>query len=95
VGDYKTTRQPFLAARKKKLNDQSAAKITETLSGVRVYIDGYLRGTTDIEMKRIVTSAGGEVRLVFKRIANYRAPVHVFFIDLQHPEQRTFSPRSG
>jgi len=29
------------------------------LSGVRVYIGGYLAGTTDIEMKRIVTGAGG------------------------------------
>jgi hypothetical protein len=29
------------------------------LSGVRVYIGGYLAGTTDIEMKRIVTDAGG------------------------------------
>ncbi|KAG1755552.1 hypothetical protein EDB19DRAFT_1661908 [Suillus lakei] len=29
------------------------------LSGVRVYIGGYLAGTTDIEMKRIVAGAGG------------------------------------
>ncbi|KAG0709772.1 hypothetical protein DFH29DRAFT_885730 [Suillus ampliporus] len=29
------------------------------LSGVRVYINGYLAGTTDIEMKRIVAGAGG------------------------------------
>jgi hypothetical protein len=29
------------------------------LSGVRIYIGGYLAGTTDIEMKRIVSSAGG------------------------------------
>lgn len=29
------------------------------LRGVRVYIDGYLAGTTDIEMKRIVAGAGG------------------------------------
>ncbi|KAG1783183.1 hypothetical protein EV702DRAFT_1060503 [Suillus placidus] len=29
------------------------------LSGVRVYIGGYLAGTTDIEMKRIVSGAGG------------------------------------
>ncbi|KAF9247337.1 hypothetical protein BU15DRAFT_84852 [Melanogaster broomeanus] len=29
------------------------------LSNVRVYIDGYLSGTTDIEMKRIIALAGG------------------------------------
>jgi hypothetical protein len=29
------------------------------LSGVRIYIGGYLAGTTDLEMKRIVTGAGG------------------------------------
>jgi hypothetical protein len=29
------------------------------LSGVRVYIGGYLAGTTDLEMKRIVAGAGG------------------------------------
>ncbi|KAG1806667.1 uncharacterized protein HD556DRAFT_1323357 [Suillus plorans] len=29
------------------------------LSGVRVYIGGYLAGTTDVEMKRIVSGAGG------------------------------------
>ncbi|OJA13815.1 hypothetical protein AZE42_00492 [Rhizopogon vesiculosus] len=29
------------------------------LSGVRIYIGGYLAGTTDIEMKRIVAGAGG------------------------------------
>jgi len=31
------------------------------LRGVRVYINGYLKNTTDIEMKRIVAQAGGEV----------------------------------
>ncbi|KAG1759816.1 hypothetical protein EDD22DRAFT_904293 [Suillus occidentalis] len=29
------------------------------LSGVRIYIGGYLEGTTDIEMKRIISGAGG------------------------------------
>lgn len=31
------------------------------MTGVRVYINGYLRDTTDIEMKRTVTLAGGQV----------------------------------
>lgn len=29
------------------------------LSNVRVYIDGYLSGTTDIEMRRVIAQAGG------------------------------------
>ncbi|KAG8218627.1 hypothetical protein J3R82DRAFT_4291 [Butyriboletus roseoflavus] len=29
------------------------------LSNVRIYIDGYLSGTTDIEMRRIIAQAGG------------------------------------
>lgn len=46
-------------------NDLYPVKRDETegkrgvLSGVRVYIGGYLAGTTDIEMKRIVSGAGG------------------------------------
>lgn len=28
---------------------------------VRIYIDGYLNGTTDIEMRRIALNAGAEV----------------------------------
>lgn len=34
------------------------------MAGVRVYINGYLCDTTDIEMKRTVTLAGGQVLLV-------------------------------
>jgi len=31
------------------------------LRDVRVYIDGYLESTTDIEMKRLVVEAGGQI----------------------------------
>lgn len=34
------------------------------LRNVRAYIDGFLENTTDIEMKRIITQAGGEVLCV-------------------------------
>jgi hypothetical protein len=34
------------------------------MQGVRVYINGYLCDTTDIEMKRTVTLAGGQVLFV-------------------------------
>ncbi|KAG7096791.1 hypothetical protein E1B28_004201 [Marasmius oreades] len=52
--------------RNRKLAEQAeiATKSTsdterKVLRGVRVFINGYLAGTTDIEMKRIVTEAGG------------------------------------
>lgn len=31
------------------------------LQGTRIYIDGYLESTTDIEMKRLVIEAGGQI----------------------------------
>ncbi|PBK72750.1 hypothetical protein ARMSODRAFT_1082141 [Armillaria solidipes] len=34
---------------------------SQILRNTRIYIDGYLSGTTDIEMKRIVTEAGGSI----------------------------------
>jgi hypothetical protein len=30
------------------------------LRAVRAYLSGYLSGTTDIEMKRLITEAGGQ-----------------------------------
>ncbi|KAI0030715.1 hypothetical protein K488DRAFT_53660, partial [Vararia minispora EC-137] len=62
VRDYKAARKPHFEERKKKLEEQATEKTSGILKGVRVYIDGYLRGTTDIEMKRIVAGAGGEIR---------------------------------
>ncbi|TCD70825.1 hypothetical protein EIP91_001515 [Steccherinum ochraceum] len=55
-----------LKARSDKLSDQYGRRDAETsiggvLQNVKVYIDGYLDNTTDIEMKRIVTLAGGNV----------------------------------
>ena len=38
--------------------------MTSVLSNTRIYINGYLRGTTDIEMKRVITEAGGQVLFV-------------------------------
>ena len=37
------------------------------LSNVRVYIDGYLSGTTDIEMRRIIAQAGGTTMYVLQQ----------------------------
>ncbi|KAI0353537.1 hypothetical protein OH77DRAFT_1427229 [Trametes cingulata] len=54
----------YWQARTKKLANQLPEKPTEgaqVLRNVRIYINGYLEDTTDIEMKRIVTLAGGQV----------------------------------
>ncbi|KAI0320683.1 hypothetical protein OF83DRAFT_1162287 [Amylostereum chailletii] len=58
--DCRGSRQPYLSTRNQKLADQTAPKETNVLDNVRVYINGYLRDTTDIEMKRIVAQAGGQ-----------------------------------
>jgi hypothetical protein len=57
-------RKEYYKHHNSKLSDQrSERKETETkvLHGVRLYINGYLNDTTDIEMKRIVTMAGGQI----------------------------------
>lgn len=46
-----------------KLKTQQEASKNAILTGVRLYIDGYLEDTTDIEMKRIVVLAGGQIML--------------------------------
>ncbi|KZV77181.1 hypothetical protein PENSPDRAFT_568371 [Peniophora sp. CONT] len=63
VGDYPRDRRPYLEVRREKLKEQAQAapKQNKVLNGTRIYINGYLRGTTDIEMKRIVTGAGGQM----------------------------------
>ncbi|KAF8842685.1 hypothetical protein BDN67DRAFT_925686 [Paxillus ammoniavirescens] len=62
VGDNRDT---YLEDRKRKLALQRKEEPTlSVLSNVRIYIGGYLSGTTDIEMKRIVALAGGTILLV-------------------------------
>jgi hypothetical protein len=53
----------YLADRSKKLKEQLARPVDDArvLAGVRVWIDGYLEGTTDIAMKDVVKRAGGEI----------------------------------
>lgn len=55
----------YLDSRGKKLRDQlpkqSSSAEAKVFIGVRIYINGYLEDTTDIEMKRIVTLAGGKI----------------------------------
>lgn len=57
----------YLESRSSKLKEQLPERhpdATDVLRGVRVYIDGYISVTTDIEMKKLVVLAGGEVSLV-------------------------------
>lgn len=54
----------YMASRSTKLRNQLPERREgpegRILQGIRAYINGYLEGTTDIEMKRIVTLAGGQ-----------------------------------
>ena len=59
--DGRGSARQYLESRKQKLEYQTPSKGSALFSNVRVYINGYLRNTTDIEMKRIVAQAGGEV----------------------------------
>ena len=60
-------RKSYYDHRNAKLSEQQDERkeaVTKILDGVRLYIDGYLSSTTDIEMKRIVTMAGGQISCV-------------------------------
>jgi len=67
VSEGKTNRQLYLEARTKKMNVQTTevtsldSAQSQVLVNVRCYINGYLADTTDLEMKRIIISAGGKV----------------------------------
>ena len=59
-------RRLYLVERERKLQAQdsqhrAAGNSSGVLQSVCVYISGYLSGTTDIEMKRIVKEAGGGI----------------------------------
>ncbi|KAH8105954.1 hypothetical protein BXZ70DRAFT_1061388 [Cristinia sonorae] len=58
--------QEYFKARGEKLkaqHSQGSSVEVGVLKNVRAYIDGYLDNTTDLEMKRIVTVAGGSICL--------------------------------
>ncbi|KAK7695973.1 hypothetical protein QCA50_000613 [Cerrena zonata] len=60
-----TAQKAYHQSRGKKLAEQLPEKPTNREANVlwntRIYINGYLANTTDIEMKRIITLAGGQV----------------------------------
>lgn len=75
---YGVSAKAYFEHRSKKLTlqrrDESPGGV---LSDVRVHIDGYLSGTTDIEMRRIIAQAGGTTVYVFQLVAlswNRRGP---------------------
>lgn len=57
-------RRLYIRDRERKLTDQKE-KCSGTsglvLQHARIYIDGYLEGTTDIEIKRLIALGGGHV----------------------------------
>jgi hypothetical protein len=60
--------------------------MSSILSNTRIYINGYLRGTTDIEMKRVITEAGGQVLFVQD---SYYAPHNPLMIHRQSASNAT------
>ena len=79
----------YLQSRSEKLREQLPERhpdATDVLRGVRVYIDGYISVATDIQMKKLVTLAGGEVSSVS---APFCFPSHVsaFHTDTQRLAQ--------
>lgn len=63
------TSKTYSGDRSRKLSLQRRDEISNGILGnVRVYIDGYLDGTTDIEMKRIIAQAGGTTVYVFQLV---------------------------
>lgn len=57
----------YFEDRNKKVAAQHEEHVSESkiLNNVRVYINGYLSDTTDIEFKRIVSLAGGRIMWVY------------------------------
>jgi len=58
--DGRGNRQEYVRNRNLKLKNQREEEILGVLNNTRIYINGYLRDTTDIEMKRIIADAGGQ-----------------------------------
>ncbi|KIM39324.1 hypothetical protein M413DRAFT_447262 [Hebeloma cylindrosporum] len=66
VSDGPRKQGSIMATRRSKLRDQqreSVASGAGILRNTRIYINGYLESTTDIEKKRIIVEAGGEIVL--------------------------------
>ena len=65
--DGRANQTQYLKLRSKKLEEQRPERESSSegvLHGLRVYIDGYIDNTSDLEMKELVTLAGGTVMYV-------------------------------
>ena len=82
----------YFELRNQKLREQKEQSKSDVLANVRIYINGYLSNTTDIEMKRIVTLAGGRIMFVLFMLVSYiNPPNSISFIGLLHLGQRISS----
>ncbi|KIK67983.1 hypothetical protein GYMLUDRAFT_36791 [Collybiopsis luxurians FD-317 M1] len=61
VSESRKNHRAYHEERSHKLAVQKESATTQIFSNVKVYIDGFLEDTTDIEMKRIVSQAGGQI----------------------------------
>jgi hypothetical protein len=62
--DGRAHRQGNMKIRSQKLKVQREEVTVGVLNNTQIYINGYLQDTTDIEVKRIITEAGGQVVFV-------------------------------
>jgi hypothetical protein len=74
-------RSLYLSDRSKKLKEQLARPVDskKILSGVKIWIDGYLDGTTDIAMKDTVKRAGGDILCVSAMLIGLALNDNVYF----------------
>ena len=66
VAQERINQRTYMTYRQNKLQIQQEADTSNDdksniLRGVKVYINGYLEGTTDIEIKKVVTQCGGQI----------------------------------
>jgi hypothetical protein len=71
----RSQRQEYVRHRNQKLKDQREEVVAGALYNTRIYNNGYLRDTTDIEMKRIITEAGGQALFVRDHVPLMPLPV--------------------
>ena len=65
VAQERIDQRAYMSYREEKLQSQREVNnIDESnsiMKGVKIYVNGYLEGTTDIEIKKIVVQCGGQV----------------------------------
>lgn len=87
VSESRRNHRPYLQERSRKLAVQkettNAAEQPQILSNVKVYIDGLLSGTTDIEMKRVVSRAGGQILYVTWKLVLICVRQTTILLDIQ------------